>query len=174
MKRRTLLPVLVLAAAFAGNAEAVFKCTTGKGVVYQDRPCREGTETDVPIVVPTGELAPKPAKAQEDAAPASAPRGDAQVPAPRTPRTSSDPRSGTNAATAPADAARARDARASGETAQTTPMTAEQARKTDPSAKYYTNDAFSVGGDTPEHMTCESPSGEKRRFLLTGGKLTSI
>ena len=46
-------------ALFTGNAEAIYKCTTPKGVVYQDRPCKEGTESDVTIVIPTGELAPK-------------------------------------------------------------------------------------------------------------------
>lgn len=172
MKRATLLPVMLLAAAFAGNAEAVFKCTTSKGVVYQDRPCREGTETDVQIVVPTGELAPKAATTPQEMVPGTAPRTDAQAPAPRTARTpSADPQAGASAATGPSDRASGKESRPG---AESTPMTAEQARKTDPSAKYYTTDAFSAGGDTPEHMTCESPSGEKRRFLLTGGKLTSI
>ena len=54
------------------------------------------------------------------------------------------------------------------------PMTAEQARKTEPTAKYYTTDVTSADAETPEQMTCESPSGEKRRFILTNGKLTSI
>jgi hypothetical protein len=40
-------------------AHAIFKCTTAKGVVYQDRPCRDGNESDINIVIPTGELAPR-------------------------------------------------------------------------------------------------------------------
>jgi hypothetical protein len=51
---------------------------------------------------------------------------------------------------------------------------ADQARKTDPSAKYYATEGFNAGGDTPAQMNCESPSGEKRVFYLSNGKLTSI
>ena len=54
------------------------------------------------------------------------------------------------------------------------PMTADEARKTEPSAKYYTTDAAAPGAETPTSMTCESPTGEKRRFILTNGTLTSI
>ena len=53
-------------------------------------------------------------------------------------------------------------------------MTAEQAQRTEATAKYITTDAASPGADTPEQMTCESANGEKRRFYLTNGKLTSI
>ena len=59
MKNLSLVCAMAAVAAFAGPAHAVFKCTTAKGVVYQDRPCREGTESDVRIVVPTGEVAPR-------------------------------------------------------------------------------------------------------------------
>ena len=54
------------------------------------------------------------------------------------------------------------------------PVTADQARKTDPSAKYYATEGFNAGSDTPAQMNCESPSGEKRVFYLSNGKLTSI
>ena len=54
------------------------------------------------------------------------------------------------------------------------PMTPEQARKADPSAKYYTTDAAVPGAETPQSMTCESPTGEKRVFILSNGKMTSI
>ena len=53
-------------------------------------------------------------------------------------------------------------------------MTAEQVAKTEPTAKYYTTDAPAPGADTPQQMTCESPTGEKRVFILANGKLTSI
>ena len=53
-------------------------------------------------------------------------------------------------------------------------MTAEHARKADATAKYYTTDAAAAGTETPEHMTCESPTGEKRKFILANGKLSSI
>ena len=84
----------------------------------------------------------------------------------------SDQRANATASNA-ADAARAAaDARAIADNAL--PMTADQARKTDATAKYYTTDAAAPGAEAPEQMTCESPSGEKRRFLLANGKLTSI
>ena len=54
------------------------------------------------------------------------------------------------------------------------PMTPEQARNADPSAKYYATEAFGSGAETPSQMNCESPSGEKRVFYLSNGKLTSI
>jgi hypothetical protein len=54
------------------------------------------------------------------------------------------------------------------------PMTADEARNTEPTAKYYPTDAAAPGADTPTSMTCESPTGEKRKFILTNGKLTSI
>ena len=53
-------------------------------------------------------------------------------------------------------------------------MTTDQARTTDPSAKYYATEAFGAGPETPTQMNCESPTGEKRVFYLSNGKLTSI
>ena len=37
MKNVTLICAMAAVAAFAGPAHAIFKCTTAKGVVYQDR-----------------------------------------------------------------------------------------------------------------------------------------
>ena len=54
------------------------------------------------------------------------------------------------------------------------PMSVDEARRTDPAAKYYTTDAAAPGTETPSEMTCESPNGEKRRFILSNGKMTSI
>jgi hypothetical protein len=54
------------------------------------------------------------------------------------------------------------------------PMTAEDARKADPSAKYFASEGFKAGDQTPVQMNCESPSGERRTFYLSNGKLTSI
>ena len=68
MRATTVLFVALATAAFAGPANAIFKCTTAKGVVYQDRPCREGNENDVRITVPTGELAPKGISASDQGA----------------------------------------------------------------------------------------------------------
>ena len=79
MKNTTLLCAVAVAALFAGNAEAIYKCTTPKGVVYQDRPCKEGTESDVTIVIPTGELAPKAGRAQDDPAQSNAVRTESRV-----------------------------------------------------------------------------------------------
>ena len=76
MKSTTILFVALTAAAFAGPANAIFKCTTAKGVVYQDRPCRDGNESDVTIVIPTGEMAPRAAGATDDSTPPSNGRTD--------------------------------------------------------------------------------------------------
>jgi len=57
---------------------------------------------------------------------------------------------------------------------RTVSMTADQARNTDASAKYYATDGFGAGNETPATMNCESPTGEKRVFYLSNGKLMSI
>jgi hypothetical protein len=182
MKNVSLICAMAAVAAFAGPAHAIFKCTTAKVIVYQDRPCREGTESDVRIVVPTGEVAPKPSATQEDNAQANAPRGENRVGAPKPGRTNADDpvavakpadRKAGDAATSAADGSRKKESRANADNAAT-PLTAEQARKTDPSAKYYATDGFGAGAETPAQMNCESPSGEKRVFYLSDGKLTSI
>ena len=178
MKATTVLFVAVAAAAFAGPANAVFKCTTAKGVVYQDRPCREGTETDVRITIPTGEVMPKGTTAADDAGSTN--------PAPSEDRTQSvkpvryfgdGPDSAAKRAQhkeggASDTGGRRKDAPVTLD--RTTPLTADQARRTEPSAKYYSNESFSTGNQTPVTMNCESPSGEKRMFYLSDGKLTSI
>jgi hypothetical protein len=177
MKATTALCLAIAAGAFAGPANAIFKCTTAKGVIYQDRPCREGNETGVMIVVPTGELAPR-ASTPDEAATAN-PRPDDRANAPKAQRSSGDGAT----ASKPADRRVGDAATNSAEVAQRTaptvmekvvPFTQEQARKTDPSAKYYATESFGSGAETPSQMNCESPSGEKRTFYLTNGKLTSI
>jgi len=182
MKPIVLLYLMVVAAAFAGNAEAIYKCTTAKGVVYQDRPCREGAETDVQIVIPTGEMAPKSLASQDDPPQANNAPGESRSGTPKPGRASADnpasvtkpadKRTNPTAANA-ADDPQKKDARSAADNSGV-PMTTEQARKAEPTAKYFTTDATTSGAETPEHMTCESPSGEKRRFILTNGKLTSI
>jgi len=179
LKNTTLLCAVAVAALFAGNAEAIYKCTTPKGVVYQDRPCKEGTESDVTIVIPTGELAPKAGAAQDDPAQANIVRPENRFGAPRQGRGADE----TGSATKPADN-RPAGSPASGAADQSKrnarvvesvlPMSADEARNTEPTAKYYTTDAAAPGADTPTSMTCESPTGEKRKFILTNGKLTSI
>jgi hypothetical protein len=180
MNNTSLFCVMIAAAAFAGHAEAIYKCKTPRGVVYQDRPCLQGQETDLQIVIPTGEVAPRSVAEDEDAQ-AGVARADARLGAQPSAGARRDDRAAARTADTRANGAgtaasadtRRKDARSNDESSGV-PMTAEQARKTEPSAKYYTTDAFSVGPDTPEQMTCESPSGEKRRFMLTNGKLTSI
>jgi len=180
LKKIPWLCMIALAGAFAGNAEAIYKCTTPKGVIYQDRPCREGKESDVLIVIPTGELAPAPDAAQDSAAPANAPRGDNYFGAPKPVRGSDAPSTGAAGARQgaaqgvgpAADDSRKSDARGVAE--KTVPMTADQARQTEPSGKYYSTDAVAPGTEMPEQMTCESPNGVKRQFILANGKLTSI
>jgi hypothetical protein len=182
MKHKTLFCLMVVAAAFAGNAEAIYKCTTAKGVVYQDRPCREGAETDVQIVIPTGEIAPKSIASQDDQPQANSAPGESRIGAPKPGHASADnpvsvtkpadKRSNQTAANA-ADDPRKQDVRSVVDNSSV-PMTAEQARKAEATAKYFTTDGTASGSETPEHMTCESPSGEKRRFILTNGKMTSI
>ena len=181
MKKTPLFCAMAVAALFAGPADAIFKCTTGNGVVYQDRPCREGTETDVLIVIPTGELAPKAGGTQDESTQSTAGRVETRFGAPKAGRTGDESpaitrpgerRSSSDGAPGAADTAPKRDQRAAAENA--VPMTAEQARRTEPAAKYYTTDAAAPGAEIPEQMTCESPTGEKRRFILTNGKLTSI
>ena len=180
MKSTTILFLAMAATAFAGPANAIFKCTTAKGVVYQDRPCRDGNETDVTIVVPTGEMAPRASGVTDESAQSGTPRTDERTPPARVPRNSGD---SSATATRPAE-------RRNGETAvstdstqkrglptvveKTIPFTADDARKTDPSAKYYATEAFGAGAATPAQMNCESPTGEKRTFYLSNGKLTSI
>jgi hypothetical protein len=182
MKGTTVLYVMVAAAAFAGHAEAVYKCTTAKGIVYQDRPCREGNETDLQIVIPTGEVGPKSTAAQDvDARPNGA-KPERGFGVPKSARAARDDQASAGTAadkrTNPAspnaaDDTRRKDARAAADNSGV-PMTAEQAQRTEPSAKYYTTDGASAGSEIPEQMTCESANGEKRRFYLTNGKLTSI
>jgi hypothetical protein len=179
MKATTVLCVAIAATAFAGPASAVFKCTTAKGTVYQDRPCREGNETDVRITVPTGELAPKATTAAADGVSAPPSRSEDRTQSVKSVRQLSDGTTSTakraeqsTDAGASDSSGRSKDAPVT--TERSTPMTADQARKTDPSAKYYSTESFSVGNQTPMQMNCESPSGERRTFYLSDGKLTSI
>jgi hypothetical protein len=198
-----MLCAVAVAAAFAGPANAIYKCTTVKGTVYQDRPCREGNETDVNIVIPTGEVAPRNQAAPAEGTSANGPRAETGFSAPKPSRTASDDpvsrakpadRKSGDAAPNAADATRKKEPQASAENAGVpmtpeqarkkeaqasaenagVPMTPEQARKTDPAAKYYATDGFGTGTDTPAQMNCESPTGEKRVFYLSNGKLTSI
>ena len=175
MKATTALCLAIALAALAGPANAVFKCTTAKGVVYQDRPCRDGNESDLKLVIPTGEVAPR-ASAADDGATANNLRSDERPNAPRATRNSTESsatatRRGNDAATNVGEAS-LRNSPTVVEKA--IPVSADQMRKTDPSAKYYANEAFNTGSDTPAQMNCESPSGEKRVFYLTNGKLTSM
>ena len=152
MKNVSLICAMAAVAAFAGPAHAIFKCTTAKGVVYQDRPCREGTETDVRITVPTGEVAPKSSATPDDEAQANAPRIETRFGAPKPGRTNADDpvsvakpadRKSGDAASNATDGARKKEARTTTENA-VAPLTAEQARKTDPTAKYYATDVVRV------------------------------
>jgi len=168
---------MAAAAAFAGNAEAVYKCTTAKGVVYQDRPCREGAESGVPIVMNTVELA-KPGPNSDDSTQSNAGRQDGRSAGSKDGRSADDSaavaKSGDNRG-ASASSANGAETKRNGRVVESVlPMSAEEARRTEPTAKYYTTDAAAPGAEAPESMTCESPSGEKRRFILSNGKLTSI
>jgi hypothetical protein len=182
MKNVSLICAMAAVAAFAGPAHAIFKCTTAKGVVYQDRPCREGAETDVRITVPTGEIAPKSSATPDDQAQANAPRSETRSGASKPGRAYADEpvsvakgadRKSGDAAPNATDGARKKETRTTSENT-VAPLTADQARKTDPSAKYFATDGFGTGNETPTQMNCESPSGEKRVFYLSDGKLTSI
>src|SRR4030095_3508648 len=141
MKATTVLFVALAAAAFAGPASAVFKCTTAKGVVYQDRPCLEGSETDVRLTVPSGQIAPKVTAPTEDTVSPNRQRVEDRTQTVKLSRSSGDsPTKTTKRAEEKAEAgasdsdARRKDAPA---LERTTPMTPDQARKTEPSAKYY-------------------------------------
>jgi hypothetical protein len=181
MKTASLLCAVAVAAAFASPANAIYKCTTAKGIVYQDRPCREGNESDVQIVIPTGEVAPR-SPATDGDAPATGPRGENALGSAKPGRTSAndsvsvtksaETKSG-DAASNGADAARRKESRTSPDN-PALPLSAEQARRTDPAAKYFATEAFGTGNETPTQMNCESPTGEKRVFYLSNGKLTSI
>jgi hypothetical protein len=182
MKKVPLICAMAAVAAFAGPAHAIFKCTTAKGVVYQDRPCREGAETDVRITVPTGELAPKSLATPDDEAQANTQRSETRVGATKPGRANADDpisvakaadRKPGDAAPNATDSSRKKEARTTSENA-VAPMTADQARRTEPTAKYFAADGFETGNGTPTQMNCESPSGEKRVFYLSNGKLTSI
>jgi len=181
LKNTTLLCAVAVAALFAGPVEAIYKCTTPKGIVYQDRPCKEGAESDVTIVNNTVELGAKGGAAQDDPAQASSARSAAGPGATKPAWTKDDPASVTK----PSDNQAANTATSDNNDTTTKrngirtvesllPMSADEARRTEPTAKYYTTDAAAPGTETPEQMTCESPNGEKRRFILSNGKLTSI
>jgi hypothetical protein len=180
MKATTALFVAIAAAAFAGPANAVFKCTTAKGVVYQDRPCREGNETDVRITVSTGEVMPKGLTGADEAISPNSPRSEDRTQSVKPVRYSGDgsttvaKRAGQQKYEAGASDIEGRRKDAPITQERTAPMTPEEARKTDPSAKYYSTESFSAGNQTPVQMNCESPSGERRVFYLSDGKLTSI
>jgi hypothetical protein len=180
LKNTTLLCAIAISAAFAGHAEAIYKCATPKGVVYQDRPCREGTESDVTIVIPTGEMAPRAGSAQDDSAQPNVGRQEGRFGASKQGRIADEPAAATkpadNRAANPANSIAADQATKGNSRVVESllPMTADEARKNEPTAKYYTTDGAAPGTETPEHMTCESPTGEKRRFILTNGKMTSI
>ena len=181
MKSTTILCLAIAATAFAGPANAIFKCTTAKGVVYQDRPCRDGNENRRHDRDPDRrdgtagfrrdgrQRSAEHSRADDRAAPARAQRnaGDRSEPTARL--------RGTKKRGAHHDAADATQKRGVPMVMEkTAPMTADEARKTDPSAKYYATDGFGAGSDTPSQMNCESPTGEKRVFYLSNGKLTSI
>ena len=179
MKSTTVLCLAVAAAAFAGPASAVFKCTTAKGIVYQDRPCREGEETDVRLTVNTSEFAPKANQNSDEATLNTRPDGLTRSVTPARSSNDGSPagtkstgRKNADAAAGESDSGRRKDS--STLAARDVPITSEQARKTDPSAKYYSTESFSAGSETPTQMNCESPSGERRTFYLSNGKLTSI
>ena len=179
MKATTVLFVAFAAAAFASPANAVFKCTTAKGVVYQDRPCREGNETDVRITVPTGELAPTATTAGDGAASPPPGRSEDRTRSVKLVRNLGDAPAKTAQRTEQKTEAGANDSNGRRTDAPLTlersvPMTSDQARKTEPSAKYYSQESFSSGSQTPMTLNCESSSGEKRMFYLSDGKLTSI
>jgi hypothetical protein len=131
------------------------------------------------ITVPTGELAPRATPGTDDASAPSQVRADDRTQTVKLLRQFGDGAPGaansaapkTGAGTSDADGRR-KDASAALE--RTTPMTADEARKTEPSAKYYSTESFSAGTQTPMQMNCESPSGERRTFYLSDGKLTSI
>ena len=130
MKATTALCLAIALAAVAGPANAIFKCTTAKGVVYQDRPCRDGNEADINIVIPTGELAPRASGGADDGATANTPRSDDRATAPRATRNAGE--------SSAAATRRGSDAAANGgETSlrslprseKAVPATADQARK---------------------------------------------
>jgi len=177
MKNVTLICAMAAVAAFAGPAHAIFKCTTAKGVVYQDRPCREGTETDVRITIPTGEVASKSSATPDDEAQANAPRAENRGGAAKPGRTNTDDPASVakpgDRRSGEAEGSRKKEARTTAENT-VAPLSADQARKTDPTAKYFATEAFGPGNETPTQMNCESPTGEKRVFYLSNGKLTSI
>ena len=182
MKHTTLYCLVLVFAAFAGNAQAIYKCTTAKGVVYQDRPCREGSETDVQIVVPTGEVAPKQTAAPESGTQVNGAPAEGRPAAPKSGRTAADEpatmakpieKRGNENSSPASENPRKKDNQPGVDSAGNA-MTAEQAQKADPSAKYYSSEGFGIGTDTPGRLTCESATGEKRVFYLRNGKLTSI
>jgi hypothetical protein len=63
MKCAASFCVLVWAAVLSSHANALHKCVTQDGVVYQDRPCLTGTDSVVQVVVPAfGESPPTPTR----------------------------------------------------------------------------------------------------------------
>lgn len=147
----------------------------------QDRPCSVGNESDVTIVIPTGELAPRAAGATDDGAQPNNGRPDDKAAPARVPRHFGDR---SDPVTKPAERRNAEPTANGADNTQrrspplnvekAVPMSADDARKADPSAKYYATEGFGAGADTPSQMNCESPNGEKRVFYLSNGKLTSI
>jgi hypothetical protein len=198
MSKGSLLSVMIIAAAFAGNAEAVYKCTTSKGVVYQDHPCIVGTETDLQLVVPTGQVAPTALSSDGEASQVNGTGAEARSGAARANRASANnvAAAGKSGATdkGTGTASRASAARGAGYPSSASSASsasgnsdsqgssnypvdaamAEQLQNTQPSARYFTVDSAAPGMEMPESMNCESPNGDKRRFFFANGKLSSI
>src|SRR5215471_4927424 len=91
LKNTTLLCAVAVAALFAGHAQAIYKCTTPKGVVYQDRPCKEGAESGVTIVNNMVELGAKTGAVQDDPAQANSARPESQPGSVKSARPNDDP-----------------------------------------------------------------------------------
>ena len=189
MKATTLLGVMLAAVAVAAPAHAVFKCTTANGVLYQDLPCKEGDETKVRIVIPTGELAPKTLSGsgsqdnlsrRENGTAARKTSGTANEESAtlnRGPGKSANAVAGSRgyeSAVGAGSEGRSRDGKNAAVGSADNASAAEQARNSEPSAKYYATERFGNGSETPSHMTCETANGEKRVFYLSNGKLSSI
>jgi len=160
MKTVSLLGVTLLAAVCAGNAHALFKCTTARGIVYQDRPCAEGTEEDIQIV---NSSMPEsaPGYAQDQVVVTKSDRGRKEPPV----MVAKAGRKADAAKYAGADTGR-RDTGALGEEGSPT----YDPTRNPAGTRYYAAFGSAEGGSPPQNITCQTPTGEKWQFFLQGGK----
>jgi hypothetical protein len=165
MKLASLLCMVAVTAVWSGHAAALYKCTTAQGVVYQDRPCKEGAEEGLQLTHSSMLGGDRSATDQAVAAKADAGGKDEKIVLAKAAAKKSEA-----ADRYPAVEAKKTDAATKYPAGGDAAPTAEVVRRTDPlGTRYYA--AFGApGAAVPENITCQTAGGEKWQFVLQGGK----